>query len=70
MICLPLLAWTSNAFLGSGMLSQVFVGALEGSIFVWGYRNLRKLPAVPEFGQDLLAPSTWTQAPSARKPQP
>ena len=69
-ICLPLLAWTSNAFLGSGMLSQVFVGALEGSIFVWAYRNLRKLCALPEFGQHLPAPSAWTQPPAARKPQP
>ena len=69
-ICLPVLAWATDLFLGSGMLSQVFVGALEGSIFVWGYRNLRKLRALPEFGQHLPAPSAWTQAPAARKPQP
>ena len=69
-ICLPVLAWTTNVFLGSGMLSQVFVGTLGGLIFFWVYLNLRKLPAVPEFGQDLPAPSAWTQAPAARKPQP
>ena len=70
LICLPLLAWTTNVFLGSGVLSQVFVGTLGGLIFFWVYLNLRKLPAVPEFGQDLPAPSAWTQAPAARKPQP
>jgi hypothetical protein len=69
-ICLPVLAWTTNVFLGSGMLSQVFVGTLGGLICFWVYRNLRKLAAVPEFGQDLLAPSAWTQAPTAGKPLP
>ena len=69
-ICLPVLAWTTNVFLGSGMLSQVFVGTLTGLIFSWVYRNLRKLPAVPEFGQDLHQPWAWTQAPTAGKPQP
>ena len=69
-ICLPLLAWTTNVFLGSGMLSQVFVGTLGGLIFFWVYLNLRKVRAVPEFRQNLPAPSAWTQAPAARKPQP
>jgi len=67
-ICLPVLAWATDLFLGSGMLSQVFVGTLGGLIFLWVYRNLRKLPAMQEFGQDLPAPSAWTQAPAARKP--
>ena len=67
-ICLPVLAWATDLFLGSGMLSQVFVGALGGLIFFWVYRNLRKLPAMQEFGQDLPAPSAWTQAPAAGKP--
>jgi hypothetical protein len=49
-ICLPVLAWTTSVFLGSGMLSQVVVGALGGLICFWVHRNLRKLPAVPEFG--------------------
>jgi hypothetical protein len=69
-ICLPLLAWTTNVFLGSGMLSQVFVGTLGGSIFLCVYRNLRKLLAVPEFGKDLSAPGAWTQTPAAGKPRP
>jgi hypothetical protein len=66
----PVLAWTTNVFLGFGMLSQVFVGTLSGLIFSWVYRNLRKLPALPEFGQDLPQPWAWTQAPTAGKPQP
>jgi hypothetical protein len=68
-ICLPVLAWTTSVFLGSGMLSQVFVGTLGGLICFWVYRNLRKLPAVPEFAQDPPQPSIWTQAPAAHKPQ-
>jgi hypothetical protein len=67
-ICLPVLAWTTSVFLGSGILSQVFVGTLGGLIFFWVYRNLRKLPAVQEFGQAPPAPSAWMQAPAARKP--
>jgi hypothetical protein len=69
-ICLPLLAWTTNVFLGSGMLSQVFVGTVDGLIFFRVYLNLRKLPAVPEFGQAPPASSAWTQARAARKPHP
>ena len=69
-ICLPVLTWTTNVFLGSGMLSQVFVGTLGGLIFFWVYLNLRKLPAMPEFGQAPPAPSAWAQARAPRKPQP
>jgi hypothetical protein len=69
-VCLPVLAWTTNVFLGSGVVSQVFVGTLGGLICSWVYRNLRKLPAVPEFGQDLPALSACTQVSAARKPQP
>ena len=69
-ICLPVLAWATDLFLGSGMLSQVCVGALSGLICLWVYHNLQKLPVVPELGQDLPAPSSWTETPAARKPQP
>jgi hypothetical protein len=69
-ICLPMLGWTTDVFLGSGILSLVLVGTLSGSIFFWMYRNLRKLPVVTELGKDLVAPSAWTQAPAAGKPRP
>jgi hypothetical protein len=52
-ICLPVLAWTTNVFLGSGVLSQVLVGALGGAIFFSVYRNLRKLHSAWELGHDL-----------------
>ena len=45
-ICLPVLAWTSGVFLGSGMLGQLVAGFVVGSIFLWVYRSLRKLPSV------------------------
>ncbi len=45
-ICLPVLEWVCNVFLGSGLPGQLVAGILVGSIFFWVYRNLRKLPSV------------------------
>jgi hypothetical protein len=67
LICLPVLAWTTNVFLGSGVLSQVFVGALGGVILFSVYRNLRKLHSAWELGHDLPPRSPWTQAPGAAR---
>ena len=50
MICLPLVAWTTDIFLGSGLLSLILVGIIEGMIFVWVYRNLSKLAPVQTLG--------------------
>jgi len=44
-ICVPVLAWTANVFLGPGMMTQCLVGGLLAVIFWWVYRNLGKLPA-------------------------
>ena len=55
-ICLPVLAWISNVFLGFGALSQMFDGILVVIIFLWVYRNLRKLPSVQESGHGLFPP--------------
>jgi hypothetical protein len=44
-ICVPLLAWILNVFLGPGVLSHGLVGILVAVMFCWVYRNLRKLPA-------------------------
>ena len=43
-ICLPVLVWTCDVFLGSGVLSHVVTGISVGAIFFWVNRNLRKLP--------------------------
>jgi hypothetical protein len=43
MICLPLVAWTTNIFIGFGILSLTLVGIIEAMIFVWVYRSLSKL---------------------------
>jgi len=45
-ICLPVPAWISGVFLGSGVLGQLVAGLVVGSIFMWVYRSLRKLPSV------------------------
>lgn len=55
-ICLPVLTWTTHVFLGFGVFSQVLVGTIEAIMFLWIYRNLRKLPTQQKFANGLLAP--------------
>jgi hypothetical protein len=43
-ICVPVLVWTCNVFLGSGLLRNVVIAISVGAIFFWVNRNLRKLP--------------------------
>jgi hypothetical protein len=45
-ICLPLLTWTVDVFLGVGVTSRVLVGALVLIMFTWMYRNLLRVPTV------------------------
>jgi hypothetical protein len=45
-ICLPILVWTSNVFLGSGIVSQGLVGTFTGLIFYGVHRNLPKFPSL------------------------
>ena len=49
-ICLPILEWVCNVFLGSGLPGQLVAGILVGTIFLWVYRKLRKLPPVQNLG--------------------
>jgi len=55
-ICLPLLIWISGVFLGFGLMSQVLVGTLGGTMFFWMYRNLRKGDALRQVGCGLVMP--------------
>ena len=47
-ICLPVLAWTSGVFLGSGVLGQLVAGLVVGSIFI--VQKSAKTPFGAEFG--------------------
>ncbi len=49
-ICLPVLVWVCCVFLGFGLLGQTVAGILIGTLFLWVYRNLRQLPALPTPG--------------------
>jgi hypothetical protein len=60
-ICLPVLTWTTNVFLGLGMVSLVLVGALGAIIFFWMYRNLLTVPPVQKVRSELLAPHSSTR---------
>ena len=51
-VCVPVVAWTSTVFLGSGMPSQVLICTMGALIFFRAY-NLSKLPPVRELGYDL-----------------
>jgi hypothetical protein len=56
-ICLPILAWTSNVFLGSGIFSQGLVGILTALIFLWVQQNLPKIPSLRKSGHGLPTPT-------------
>jgi hypothetical protein len=47
-ICLPLLTWIINVFIGNGVISWVLVGAFAVASFLWMYRNMLKAPAEQE----------------------
>ena len=45
-ICLPILVWMCDVFLGSGILGRIVVGFLAVVLFAWVYSGLQRLPAV------------------------
>jgi hypothetical protein len=56
-ICLPLLTWTIDVFLGVGVISWVLVVTFGAMMFLWMYRNLLKVRPVqrPLSGQGPLS---------------
>ena len=61
-ICLPLLTWTTNVFLGVGMVSWVLVGTLEATMFLWIYRNVLEVAPLQKPRSGLL-PLSSSQSP-------
>jgi hypothetical protein len=63
-ICLPLLTWIITIFLGAGVISWILVGTFGVAMFLWMYRNLRKIPDTQKSrsGQIVL-PSPSRQVP-------
>jgi hypothetical protein len=66
-ICLPVLAWVCNVFLGTGWPGQLVAGILVCTIFFWVYQNLRKLPSVQNLGARLPRHSSSGAVPPASK---
>jgi hypothetical protein len=66
-ICLPLLTWTINVFLGVGVISWVLVSTFGAMMFLWMYRNLPKVPYVQKSrsGQAALRSSSRPVPPSS-----
>jgi hypothetical protein len=66
-ICLPLLTWTINVFLGVGVTSWVLVSTFGAMMFLWMYRSLLKLPSVqnPRSGKAALRSSSRPVPPSS-----
>ena len=67
-ICLPMLTWTVNVFLGLGTASLLLIGTLEAIMFVWIYHNLQKIPFVRKVRSGAPAPlsSKMPAPPSSR----
>jgi hypothetical protein len=66
-ICLPVLEWICNVFLGSGLPGQLVAGVVVGTIFFWVYRSLQKLPSVQAWPPPLPQPSSRGAVPPASK---
>jgi bacteriorhodopsin len=64
-ICLPVLAWTSSIFLGSGRFGQLVAGLLVVTIFLWVYFRLPKTHAVGDAGMRLPQQPSSGRAPPA-----
>jgi hypothetical protein len=54
--CLPILAWTSSVFLGTGIVDAGLVGILTGLMFLWVHRSLPKFPSERRSGHGLALP--------------
>jgi len=65
-ICLPLVTWTINVFLGVSVISWVLVGTFAAIMFLWMYRSLLTVPSVqkPRSGQAPLRSSSRPVPPS------
>jgi prepilin-type processing-associated H-X9-DG protein len=68
-ICFPVVAWTSTAFLGSGVLSDLSIGILGSAILSWVYRNLPRFPSARKSAHDLSPPPCQARK-NPIKPQP
>ena len=44
-ICLPVLVWACDVFLGPGAFGKVVAGIVFGAVFFWVYRTLRREPS-------------------------
>jgi hypothetical protein len=44
-ICLPVLVWACDVFLGPGVFGRIVAGAVFIGVFFWVYRTLRREPS-------------------------
>ena len=65
-ICLPLLTWTVNVFLGAGMTSWLLVSTFGAVMFFWMYRSLLKVRGE----QNPRAGQVTMPSPSSHRPVP
>ena len=65
-ICLPLVTWTINVFLGVSVISWLLVGTFAAITFLWMYRSLLTVPSVQQHrsGQAALHSSSRPVPPS------
>ena len=66
-ICLPVLIWTCNVFLGLELPGQLVIAILVGTTFVCVYRDLQKSPSVQNLDGPLPQhPSNRAVPPTSR----
>jgi hypothetical protein len=50
-ICLPVLVWACEVFLGAGAFGRTVAVVALGAVFLWVYRNLRQQPPLQSLGK-------------------
>jgi hypothetical protein len=50
-ICLPVVVWACDVFLGLGIFGTTVAGIVGGVVFFWVYQNLRKEPPLHRFSR-------------------
>lgn len=68
-ICLPVLVWTCDVFLGPDVFGRIVALFSTIGLFAWVYASLQRRPATATFGRHTLQedPASATAAPAARR---
>jgi hypothetical protein len=63
-ICLPVVVWACDVFLGLGVVGMTVAGAAIGVVFYRVYQNLRKEPPLQRLGMAGPSPARARRSPA------